>query len=207
MFTKKFFAKISFSAFLQNAFSLLDIYFFECYICEKDVVFMKTRKMVTAAVFTALTLVATMIVQIRLTANGFVNVGDCMVTVSGIFLGPAFGAVAAGLGSVLADIIGGYFIYAPATFAIKAFMAFLTAVLFKRLKKINPVAAIAICSVVAETVMVFGYFLYEIPILGYGVALLGMPGNLLQAVFGFVCSVVLYIALSKNKYLNSQIDR
>lgn len=168
---------------------------------------MKTKKMVTAAIFAALTLVATWIVQIPITGNGYVNVGDCMVTVSGIFLGPVFGAAAAGIGSALTDIVSGYFIYAPVTLVIKAFMAFLTAVLFRRLQKIDKIAAISVCALAAETVMVLGYFLYEIPVFGYGAAVLGMPGNLLQAVFGFVCSIVLYLALSKNKYLNDQINR
>ena len=42
---------------------------------------MKTKKMVISALFAALTFVATMVIQIRLTANGFVNIGDCMVVI------------------------------------------------------------------------------------------------------------------------------
>lgn len=166
---------------------------------------MKTKKLVISALFAALTFVATMVIQIKLTANGFVNIGDCMVVTCGIFLGPVYGVIAAGIGSMLADIISGYFIYAPATLVIKALMALLTAIIFRKIIKINDVVAAGVCALVAELVMVLGYFLYEIPLYGIAPAVVGMPGNLLQAGFGFVCSIVLYIALSKNKYIKNQI--
>ena len=164
---------------------------------------MKTKKMVMSAVFAALTFVATMVIPpIRLSPNGYVNIGDCMVIASGIFLGPLYGAVAAGIGSVLADLIGGYFIYAPATLVIKGLMAFLVS----KISKNNSIFAVIIASFVAELVMVIGYFLYEIIIIGLPAALLGMPGNFLQAGFGVVGSIVLYVALSKNKYIKNQIN-
>ena len=100
---------------------------------------MKTKKLVISALFAALTFVATMLIQIKLTANGFVNVGDCMVVICGIFLGPVYGVIAAGIGSMLADIISGYFIYAPATLVIKALMAFLSSLTFRRISKINSI--------------------------------------------------------------------
>ena len=166
---------------------------------------MKTKKLVISALFAALTFVATMLIQIKLTANGFVNIGDCMVVTCGIFLGPVYGVIAAGIGSMLADIISGYFIYAPITLIIKALMAFLTAIIFRRFSKFNDIVVVGICSLVAELIMIFGYFLYEIPLYGISSAVAGMPGNLLQAGFGFVCSIVLYLALSKNKYIKNQM--
>ena len=69
---------------------------------------MKTKKLVMSALFVALTFVATLVIQIRLTANGFVNIGDCMVVVSGVFLGPVYGAVSASFGSLLADAVSGF---------------------------------------------------------------------------------------------------
>lgn len=163
---------------------------------------MKTRKMVIAAVFAALTLIATMVIQIRLTANGFVNIGDCMVVICGIFLGPVYGVLAAGIGSSLADIISGYFIYAPATFVIKSLMAFFASVIAKN----KSIVLAVIASFIAEFIMISGYFLYEIIIIGVPSAVAGMAGNLLQAGFGFIGSIVLYIALSKNKYIKNQIN-
>ncbi len=49
---------------------------------------MKIRKMVLAALMAALTYVATMVVQIPSPMQGFVNLGDCFVLLSGWILGP-----------------------------------------------------------------------------------------------------------------------
>ncbi len=84
----------------------------------------KTRKLVYAALFAALTCVMTMIVKIPVPATGgYVNLGDCVVLLAGWVLGPMYGGAAAGLGSMLADLVSGYPLYAPGTFVIKACMA------------------------------------------------------------------------------------
>ena len=51
----------------------------------------KIRTMVMAAVLAALACVATMVVQIPSPMNGFVNLGDCFVLLSGWLLGPWWG--------------------------------------------------------------------------------------------------------------------
>ena len=71
----------------------------------------------------ALCCVATMIIKIPSPLKGYLNLGDCVVLLSGWLLGPAYGFAAAGIGSALADIFSGYVIYAPATFIIKGLMA------------------------------------------------------------------------------------
>ena len=48
----------------------------------------KIRTMVLAAVLAALACVATMVVQIPSPMNGYVNLGDCFVLLSGWLLGP-----------------------------------------------------------------------------------------------------------------------
>ena len=83
----------------------------------------KLRKLVFAAVLAAFVCVATMIIRIPTPTKGYVNLGDCIVLVSGWLLGPVYGGAAAGIGSMFADIISGYFTYAPATLIIKALMA------------------------------------------------------------------------------------
>ena len=67
----------------------------------------KTLKLVVAALFAALTTVATMFIQIP-TLKGYIHLGDCFVILSGILLGPVYGACAAGIGSMLADVLTGY---------------------------------------------------------------------------------------------------
>ena len=56
----------------------------------------KTRKLVYAALFAALTCVMTMIVKIPVPATGgYVNLGDCVVLLAGWVLGPMYGGAAA----------------------------------------------------------------------------------------------------------------
>ena len=95
----------------------------------------KIRTMVTAAVLAALSCVATMVVQIPSPMNGFVNLGDCFVLLSGWLLGPWWGAAAGGIGSMLADLLLGYGHYAPGTLIIKGAMALVAALVFKAFRK------------------------------------------------------------------------
>ena len=68
----------------------------------------KIRKLVLAALLAALVCVATMVVQIPSPMQGYVNLGDCFVLLSGWLLGPWYGFAAGGIGSMLADIFLGY---------------------------------------------------------------------------------------------------
>ena len=94
---------------------------------------MKIRKMVLAALMAALTYVATMVVQIPSPMQGFVNLGDCCVLLSGWILGPWWGGAAAGIGSMLTDLLNGYAHYAPGTLVIKALDAMAAALIVKAL--------------------------------------------------------------------------
>ena len=89
-----------------------------------------TKRLVMAALFVALTFLATFLIQIPLPL-GYIHLGDALVFLCGFILGPIWGTVAAGLGAGLADILSGYVIYAPATFVIKALMAFLAGLFYK----------------------------------------------------------------------------
>ena len=54
----------------------------------------KIRKLVLAALLAALVCVATMVVQIPSPMQGYVNLGDCFVLLSGWLLGPWYGFAA-----------------------------------------------------------------------------------------------------------------
>ena len=62
------------------------------------------RKLVLAALLAALTAVATMIIRIPTPTQGYIHLGDGMVLICGILLGPGLGALAAGIGSMMADL-------------------------------------------------------------------------------------------------------
>ena len=83
----------------------------------------KLHRLVLAALFTALTTVMTMVIQVPSPMQGYVNLGDCGVLLSAWVLGPVWGGAAAGVGSMLADLLSGYAHYAPGTLVIKTCMA------------------------------------------------------------------------------------
>mgnify|MGYP000963707917 CR=1 FL=1 len=124
----------------------------------------KIRTMVMAAVLAALACVATMVVQIPSPMNGYVNLGDCFVLLSGWLLGPWWGGAAGGIGSMLADLLLGYGHYAPGTLIIKGLMALVGALIFKAFGKST--VGTLVSGVVSEVVMVAGYFGYAALLLG-----------------------------------------
>ena len=82
------------------------------------------KKIVMTALFAALACVATMSIRIPTPGTGgYIHPGDALVILSGIILGPGWGLMAAGIGSAMADLLGGYFIYVPITFAVKGIIA------------------------------------------------------------------------------------
>ena len=91
-------------------------------------------KIIVSAMLAALCCVATMLIRIPSPMNGYVNLGDAIVLICGWILGPIYGAAAAGVGSMLADIFAAYPHYAPGTLLIKASVAIIAYFLFKLLK-------------------------------------------------------------------------
>lgn len=151
----------------------------------------KLVKLVVAAMFAALCCVATMIIRIpTIGTNGYVNIGDSVVLLCAWLIGGPYGAAAAGIGSGLADLLAGYATYVPGTFVIKFLMAVVAYVVFKAMTKVNAnkVASYIVSAVLAEVVMVIGYFLYESTLLGYGLAAATSIGsNMIQ---GGTCLVL-----------------
>ena len=92
------------------------------------------RLLVLIALFIALVAVATMVINVPMVATqGFINVGDTVIFLSALLMGPRVGALAGGLGSALADLLLGYTHWAPWTLLIKALEGYIAAVLGYRL--------------------------------------------------------------------------
>ncbi|MBQ9354828.1 MAG: ECF transporter S component, partial [Clostridia bacterium] len=63
------------------------------------------KKMVFSAIFITLVFVSTYIIRIPSPINGYVNLGDGFVLASGWLLGPVFGPISAGIGSMFTDLL------------------------------------------------------------------------------------------------------
>nr|MDO8116884.1 ECF transporter S component [Candidatus Sigynarchaeota archaeon] len=95
-----------------------------------------TLRIVLTAVFTALVTVATVILVISLpAAGGFFNLGEAMIYITALLLGPISGGIAGGVGAMLGDLILGFPLYAPATIVIKFLEGLVVGFLFNKLKK------------------------------------------------------------------------
>ncbi len=151
------------------------------------------------ALFATLSCISTLLITIPL-PNGYFNLGDCFVLLSGWFLGPVYGVISAGVGSMLADLFSGFALYAPATLIIKALMALcafaLRHLLFKAIKKPSLVfIPCVISALVSEAIMLLGYFLFETILYGVAGASLSLMGNALQGGSCAILAVLLFSAL------------
>ena len=160
----------------------------------------KTRKLVVAALLAALTCVATMIIKIPSPMKGYLNLGDGVVLLAGWILSPAYGFLAAGLGSALADMLSGYVFYAPATFLIKGLMALVAFYGYKMLhKKLGGLVSGILSGIAGEILMVLGYFTFEGFMYGFLPSAVNIPANGVQGVAGVIIGVVLMNVLKKSK--------
>jgi uncharacterized membrane protein len=159
----------------------------------------KTMKIVLAGLFAALTCVATMLIRIP-TFKGYVHIGDCMVIASGIILGPVLGGLAAGIGSMLADLLGGYYVFSVATFIIKFLAALAAGVifsLFQKLFKQHNLPATILAGLGAEVLVVLGYFVFEIFYEGFAAAVAEILPNCVQGITGLILAAALTPILLK----------
>jgi uncharacterized membrane protein len=158
------------------------------------------RKLILTALFTALTCLATAMISDPAPLVGYVHVGDVLVLCSAFLLGPLWGAVAAGLGSALADVFLAYAIYAPATLVIKAAFAMVAALTARALRSLPVGFGRFLGGVLGGILMALGYFVYEAFALGYGVgAAANIPASLLQAALGIVVSLPLIALVEKTR--------
>ena len=160
----------------------------------------RTKKIVMAALMAALACVATMIIKIPSPLKGYLNLGDCIVLVSGWMLSPTYGFLAAGLGSALADVFSGYVTYAPATFVIKGVMALVAFYGFKLLhNKLGDLPSRIVSGIVAEIIMILGYFVFEGFLYGFIPSAVNIPANGVQGIAGLIIGVILMKMFEKSK--------
>lgn len=171
-----------------------------------------THKMIICALFAAMCYVATNLLKIpALFTKGYVNAGDVVVLVSAYIIAARYSAAASGIGSALADVSLGYYMYSPATLIIKALVALTASAFYKKAActsgKIRFYTLVIIGTVIAEAVMIGGYFVFEWALYGeLAVALTSVVGNLIQGVTCAVIAVVLIAIFKNSKAMSKMIE-
>lgn len=160
------------------------------------------KKLVYSGLMAAIVVVGTMAIRVPTPTKGYIHIGDSVVYLCGILLGPLYGAVAAGLGSLLADVLAGYVVYAPATLVIKFLDAMVTGFIYLGLTKNNPsglkkITAFSLAVFFGGLIMVLGYLAFESILYGFATALLSVVPNIIQAVGGGVLLAPILFILEK----------
>lgn len=161
------------------------------------------------AIFAALVATVTYLIVIPIPATqGIFNFGEMIIYTSALLMGPYVGAFAGG-GAAIADLLIPFSgVYAPATLVIKSIEGFTVGFLNIKLKKKTNLTISAIISVlVGGTIMIIGYFTYQVTALGYPVAaaLIELPFNVVQMIVGLVIALpIMYAVLKIFPQLKSQ---
>lgn len=167
-----------------------------------------TKKIVISAMLAALVCVATMIIKIPSPLEGYINLGDCVVLLSGWLLSPLYGFLTASIGSALADILSPYALYAPATFVIKGTMAIIAYYVFKLVakklvrKKSYDIFSRIASGIAAEMIMILGYYIFEGFLYGFGPSAINIPANAVQGTAGVIFGIVLVKIFEKSKIIS-----
>lgn len=166
----------------------------------------KIIKLVTAALMAALTCVVTMFLPIKIpnTAGGYIHPGDAMVLLCGIILGPLYGGLSAGIGSLMADILLGAFQYAPATLFIKALAAIIGAYSYRHIRK----GSVILAGVFVGITVTVGYYLYDcILYKNFMAGFTQVPFNLIQNIMGIVLACILLPLIKKVPQIKAMMNK
>ena len=139
----------------------------------------KTHRLALAGQLCGATLLLTLISLPLPSGYGYVNLGDAGVFLCACLLPGGLGALAAGVGAALADLILGWAMYAPVTLLIKGVTALLAGLAMHRAKKAAVPLALICCLLVP-----LGYFLFETVLLTAPVAAVNVLPNAFQAIVG-----------------------
>ena len=163
---------------------------------------------VTTAMMTAMVMIATTFFKIP-NAMGYIHLGDGFVLLAAIILPKKYACFAGGVGAGLADIYGGYAVWAPWTLVIKIVMVLIVQLFFDFLTKrasngkhIAKIAGIPFAELFAYVLAVLwtvsGYYVAQGFISGnWAAPIADVPGNVLQAAVGSVIAILVSVTLEK----------
>ena len=166
----------------------------------------KITRLVTAALFAAMTCVVTLFLHIPIpnTNGGYIHPGDSLVLMSGIILGPVYGGLSAGIGSMLADLFAGATQYMVATFIIKLLTAAIAAYSYRYIRK----QSIIMAGILGAFIVTLGYFICDRILLGnFASASISIPFNLLQNAMGIILASIILPVLIKVPQIRKMIDK
>lgn len=160
----------------------------------------KTRMITRSAFMIALIFIATYSIKIPNPATGgYSHMGDCMIFLGVLILGRKQGAIAAGLGAALSDLLTGAALWVIPTFVIKFIMAWMMGSVVE--KKLFPVGNNVIGALLGGIFQCFSYTLVKIPLFGLAPAIASIFGICMQTLAGLFIFIILNAVLSKTPFM------
>ncbi|MDR0530599.1 MAG: TIGR04002 family protein [Oscillospiraceae bacterium] len=158
------------------------------------------RNMILAALMAALAAALTAYAHLPVPAsNGaYVHLGDSAIYLAACLLPTPWAALAGAVGGGLADVLGGFASWAPATLAIKACMT----LMFSAKRPTIFCGRNVLALLPAALINGAGYYLYESLLIkgsGWAGALANVPGNVIQSVGSAALFVMMALALDRLK--------
>ncbi|MGI6466691.1 MAG: ECF transporter S component [Sphaerochaetaceae bacterium] len=154
------------------------------------------------AMLTAVVVVFTLIVRVPTPIKGYISLCDVAIVFSAYMFGPWVGFIAGGLGTGIADLLGGYAQWAPLSFIIHGLQGLVIALIARKkvVAKIPADASIlrmVIAGVVGMVVMTGGYYLAGGVLYGFKAALSEVALNAMQSGVGVVVGIIVSKAVLK----------
>lgn len=148
-----------------------------------------TKEITLTGLGIAIVFVMTLYMKIPNALDGYFNLGDGFIMIFASILSPFSALLVGGMGSALADVAGGYAYYFLPTLCIKGLSAVIISLLIQRYGKKAQMPAYIIASII----IVSGYFLAKAYLKqSFAIALIGIPGNTIQAVAGMIIATLCY---------------
>lgn len=161
---------------------------------KKQRVNSKTLEITMTGVFAAITFIFTMFVKIPM-GPGYIHVGDGIVYLFASMIFGPWAAIAGAIGEGLADIAGGYAIYAIPTVIIKPLMALPVIYTARNREKLFSVPVL-LATIGAGLIDNAGYFVVEY-FLFKNYAYLGLLSTFGQAIGSTITFIIFSLALDR----------
>lgn len=156
---------------------------------------LNTRQIAAIGVMGALATISTLMFAFPIPAtSGYFNFGDAIVQIAAMVFGPVVGALAGGLGSGLADFLGGWYTWVIPTTVIKGIEGYVVGTLAGD-KEDRTLMKTIIAWAGGSVVLVLGYFIVQVYMYGFAAAVVELPFNSVQAIVAGVIGIPISTAL------------
>lgn len=155
----------------------------------------KIKELVESGLTIALICVGIMFFKIP-TGSGYAHLGDSVIFISVLMLGKRRGALSAGIGGFLADLLGGFANWAIPTFIIKYIMGYIMGSIIKNQHNASRYSWV-FGAVIGSIWQIFGYTLARVFMFNVNTALAAIPGITIQSATGAIIAIVIMFAVSK----------